>query len=288
MKNFLKISLLLFSVSLFSQDFLGKVEYQTIRNTTKKKEVKQKPENTSKEELSDGLTPEEKATIKEAVTKAYQKKYLLTFNKNEALFEQLQELEKPKPSEDGMTFSIKLSNDGNKYMNTKSKIYYHEEEIYSEEFVIKDSLQNIDWVISEESKKIGDYTCFKASYIKPVSKIAQERYDKYLERVNKGEQILFVVPKPEPITIIAWYTPEVPVSFGPSNVWGLPGLILQLEDENLMYLCTKVELKNNEKSKIKIPSNGKTVSKQEFEKLELKMQKKADENGGVIFSTHKE
>ena len=287
-KILFKICFLLFSVSLFSQDFLGKAEYQTVRNTNNSFTAKKKTEDSDKEDQADALTKEEKELVKEAVKQAYQKKYVLTFNKNEALFEEVKELEKPKPSAGDISFSMKISGDGNKYMNTKDKIFYQEEELFSEEFVIKDSLQKIDWVISEETKKIGDYNCFKATYVKPVSKLAQESYDKYLEKVEKGEQVFFEMKKPEPTTITAWYTPEIPVSFGPTNVWGLPGLILQLEDVSFIYLCTKVTLKNNEKSKIKIPNDGKLVSKKEFEKLQEKMQKRMDENGGVIFTTIKE
>ena len=288
MKNLFKISIFLFSSSLFSQDFAGKVEYQTIRNE-KNRTVKKSGENSEKEDAKDGLTKEEKAEIKDVVKKAFQKKYELTFNKNEAVFEQIQELDKPKPSGDGdFTISIKIPGDGNKYIDIKNKIYIEEEDLMDEEFLVKDSLQKIDWIISDESKKIGDYTCSKASYIKPISKSQQESYDKYLERIKKGEKTLFEVKKPEPTTVIAWYTTEIPVSFGPTGIWGLPGLILQLEDVNLIYLCTKVSLKNNEKVKIKIPNQGKIVSKKEFEKYQQKMQKRMDDNGGTIFTTTKE
>ncbi len=157
-----------------------------------------------------------------------------------------------------------------------------------EEFLVKDSLQKIDWILSDETKIIGDYNCFKATYIIPISKIHQQSYDKYLEKIEKGEKPLFEMKKPEPTTIIAWYTPEVPVSFGPAGIWGLPGLILQLEESRLIYLCTKVSLKNNEKAKIKIPNQGKVVSKKEFEKHQAKMQKRMDDNGGAIFTTTKE
>jgi GLPGLI family protein len=289
MKNLFKITFLLFSISLFSQDFLGKVEYQTMKNTNNSFTNKKKSENTEKEDAKDDLSKEDKIAVKEAITKAFQKKYLLTFNKNEALFEQVQELDKPKPSDDnGFSFSIKISGDGNKYINTKDKISIEEEDLMDEEFLVKDSLQKIDWTLSDETKKIGDYMCLKATYIIQISKIHQQSYDKYLEKIEKGEKPLFEIKKPEPTTVIAWYTPEIPVSFGPAGIWGLPGLILQLEESKLIYLCTKVSLKNNEKVKIKIPNQGKIVTKKEFEKFQEKIQKRMDDNGGAIFTTTKE
>lgn len=286
MKYLFKISLLLFSVSLFSQDFTGKVEYQTIRNE-KNRTVKKSTENSDKK-TPKVLTKEEEAEIKDVVKKAYQKKYELTFNKSEAVFEQILELEKPKPAGGDISFSISVSGDGNKYINTKNKIYIEEEDLMNEEFLVKDSLQKIDWTLSDETKVIGDYNCFKATYTIPISKIYQQSYDKYLKKIEKGEKPLFEMKKPEPTTVIAWYTPEIPVSFGPAGIWGLPGLILQLEDARLIYLCTKVSLKNNEKTKIKIPNQGKIVTKKEFEKYQEKLQKRMDDNGGAIFTTTKE
>lgn len=287
MKNLFIVSLLLTASTIFSQDFAGKVEYQTVRNE-KNRTVKKTNENSEKENAKDGFTKEELTEIKETVKKAYQKKYELSFNKNEAVFEQILELDKPKPAGGEMSFSIKMSGDGNKYINTKDKVYIEEEDLMDEEFLVKDSLQKIDWILSDETKIIGDYTCQKATYIIPVSKMQQKSYDTYLEKIKKGEKPLFEIKKPEPTTVIAWYTPEIPVSFGPAGIWGLPGLILQLEESRLIYLCTKVSLKNNEKIKIKIPNTGKIVTKKEFEKYQEKMQKRADENGGVIFSTTKE
>lgn len=282
MKNLPKLCLLLFSVTLFGQDFYGKVEYQTIRNKSKKETISVSKES-EKEAAEDALT----GFDKEAMAKAFQKNYLLTFNKNEALFEEVVALEKPKPGQGGVSISVSMSGDGDKYMNTKDKISYTEEDIFGDEFVIKDSLPKIAWQITNETKIIGDYNCVKATYIEPVSKNDLEAYERYQEKTKNGKPSFFEMKKPEPKTITAWYTSEIPVSFGPNGVWGLPGLILQLENENYIYFCTKVSIKNNETVKIKIPNSGKVISKKEYEKYEKKMQKRMEENDGVIFQETK-
>ncbi|MBP6126573.1 GLPGLI family protein [Flavobacterium sp.] len=279
MKNISKFCLLLFSATLFGQDFYGKVEYQTIQNKSKKEAVSISKES-EKESAKDALAGIDKEAFEEAMKKAFQKNYLLTFNKNEALFEEIVELEKPKPGQGGVSVSISMSGDGDKYMNTKEKISYTEEDIFGDEFVIKDSLPKIDWQITNETKIIGDYNCVKATYIEPVSKNDLEAYERQQEKIKNGKTTLFQMKKPEPQTITAWYASEIPVSFGPNGVWGLPGLILQLENENYIYFCTKVSLKNNEKVKIKIPNSGKVISKKEYEKYEKKMQKQMEDNDG--------
>jgi GLPGLI family protein len=283
MKNISKFCLLLFSATLFGQDFYGKVEYQTIQNKSKKEAVSISKES-EKESAEDAIAGIDKEAFEEAMKKAFQKNYLLTFNKNEALFEEVVALEKPKPGQGGVSFSVSvsMSGDGDKYMNTKDKISYTEEDIFGDEFVIKDSLPKIAWEISNETKIIGDYNCVKATYVEPVSKNDLEAYERQQEKIKNGKTTLFEMKKPEPKTITAWYTSEIPVSFGPNGVWGLPGLILQLENENYIYFCTKVSIKNNETVKIKIPNSGKVISKKEYEKYEKKMQKQMEDNGGTI------
>jgi GLPGLI family protein len=283
MKKISKFCFLLFSATLFGQDFYGKVEYQTIQNKSKKEAVSISKES-EKDAAEDALAGIDKEAFEEAMAKAFQKNYLLTFNKNEALFEEVVALEKPKPGQGGVSFSVSvsMSGDGDKYMNTKDKISYTEEDIFGDEFVIKDSLPKIDWQITNETKIIGDYNCVKATYTEPVSKNDLEAYERYQEKTKNGKSSLFEMKKPEPKTITAWYTSEIPVSFGPNGVWGLPGLILQLENENYIYFCTKVSIKNNETVKIKIPNSGKVISKKEYEKYEKKMQKQMEDNGGTI------
>lgn len=284
MKNLPKFCLLLFSATLFGQEFYGKVEYQTIQNKSKKEAVSVSKES-EKEAAEDAIAGIDKEAFEEAMKKAFQKNYLLTFNKTEALFEEVVALEKPKPGQGGVSFSVSvsMSGDGDKYMNTKDKISYTEEDIFGDEFVIKDSLPKIAWQITNETKIIGDYNCVKATYIEPVSKNDLEAYNRQQEKIKNGKTTLFEMKKPEPKTITAWYTSEIPVSFGPNGVWGLPGLILQLENENYIYFCTKVSIKNNETVKIKIPNSGKVISKKEYEKYEKKMQKQMEDNDGVIF-----
>lgn len=284
MKNLPKFCLLLFSATLFGQEFYGKVEYQTIQNKSKKEAVSVSKES-EKEAAEDAIAGIDKEAFEEAMKKAFQKNYLLTFNKTEALFEEVVALEKPKPGQGGVSFSVSvsMSGDGDKYMNTKDKISYTEEDIFGDEFVIKDSLPKIAWQITNETKIIGDYNCVKATYIEPVSKNDLEAYNRQQEKIKNGKTTLFEMKKPEPKTITAWYTSEIPVSFGPNGVWGLPGLILQLENENYIYFCTKVSIKNNETVKIKIPNSGKVISKKEYEKYEKKIQKQMEDNDGVIF-----
>ena len=67
--------------------------------------------------------------------------------------------------------------------------------------------------------------------------------------------------------VVAWYTPQIPVSQGPSDFWGLPGLILEVNVGTTTMLCSKVIMNPKEKTKIKAPEKGKVVVKTEYKEI---------------------
>ena len=86
---------------------------------------------------------------------------------------------------------------------------------------------------------------------------------------------------PKEITITAWYTPEIPVSQGPEGYWGLPGLILEVNDGKITILCSKIVLNPKEKAEIQAPSNGKEVSQKEYDEIVTKkMEEMSEMNNG--------
>ncbi len=69
-------------------------------------------------------------------------------------------------------------------------------------------------------------------------------------------------------TIEAWFTPEIPVSAGPAQYGGLPGLILTLavDSNRVVYTATKVDL-TTPVAKIAAPSEGSKVTRAEYDKV---------------------
>src|SRR5690606_15587719 len=84
----------------------------------------------------------------------------------------------------------------------------------------------IKWRITQETKKIGDYQCYKAI----SSEKLYSRQDHYYNK-----------------KIVAWFTPEIQVSFGPSRYSGLTGKILQIERDKITLTTTKININPNEK-----------------------------------------
>jgi hypothetical protein len=75
---------------------------------------------------------------------------------------------------------------------------------------------------------------------------------------------------PKEVTITAWYTPEIPISQGPENYWGLPGLILEVSDGKTVVLCSKIVMNSKEKAEIKAPTKGKEISQKEYDETVTK------------------
>lgn len=99
-----------------------------------------------------------------------------------------------------------------------------------------------EWDISTESKKIGDYLCYKAVYIK-----------KYMGRNGKMKTL--------PIT--AWFAPSLPYRYGPKQYYGLPGLILELHELYGVFLASEIKIGEEKHLSIEFPK-GKTITEEQY------------------------
>ena len=274
-----KLLVLLFVTSLsYSQEFQGRAYY--FSKTIFSADLKEENSESKKQD------PAFEKALQEALKEASEKSYLLTFNKSECIYEQEQQLEKPKAASGEMQISVSFSSsEGRKYINAKNKTSSIEDAILGKEFIIVENIEKPDWKLVDETKKIGDYTCFKAKLTIPVSDKQKKEYEEFLKK-EEIKSSLFKMEEPKEKIITAWYTPEIPASFGPNNYWGLPGLILEINEPETIILCSKVVLNTKEKATIKVPNNGTKVSQKEFDAIQKKKyDSMKDENGVIMFKT---
>jgi len=263
MKTKLVTLLLCLSGSLYmqAQDFKGIATYESKMTL---------PESAEKEDMPK-LDDEMEKMIEEAMESALHKTYTLAFDKNASLFAEEQKLEPVNPM---VNIRIERQGDGALYKNIKENKLLIETDLYEKEFLISDTLRKYQWKLEQDTKKIGSYTCYKATATIKASE------DEKKER----EGLLGAIAKDTKLTV--WYSPEIPVSHGPSSFWGLPGLILEANDGFTTYLCSKIVLNPKEKVEIKAPKKGQKVSAAEFEKIALKKAKEfQDANGGSNVKT---
>lgn len=275
MKAITLILITLISVSVQSQDFQGKAYYF------------------SKSKLELGkwgakLSAQQKKQIQERLKSRLEKTYVLTFNKEESIFKEDEKLDAMSGATDtwGKNFTP-----GSQYKNVKTNKLFQEQEFYGKKFLIKDKLQELEWVMGSETKKIGNYTCFKAVSVLPQSELNwwSFSWDKLRVKEKKTDLIAkeITINKPNNIDktiplaqIEAWYSPQIPVSHGPLEYWGLPGLILEISVGDTTMLCSKVVINPKDETNIEAPSKGEVVSKKEYQSIILNKMKEFRDNRG--------
>ena len=105
------------------------------------------------------------------------------------------------------------------------------------------SYKPIKWKLLNESKTIGKYRCFKA--------------------ISDND-------------IIVWYTPEIPLRYGPNLYHGPPGLVLEVYISKIRIVATKINYKNEKNCFIQKPKKGILVTEDKYKKM---LSEFADENG---------
>ena len=245
----------LMTVSIFAQDFSGRATYRTHRKSSIKLD-------STTMASSPGIQEQLEAQMR----KMFQKTYSLDFTKSKSVYKEVQELDAPNaPSSNGVMIMVQGSNGSNDvlYKNISENRMANKKELMGKVFLIRDNLVAYDWELMGETKNIGNYTCYKA-------KFEIEEEDIQINMID-GEVKEEKVTKKR--TLVAWYTPEVPISNGPSNYGGLPGLILEVNDGNQTIVCSEIVLNPKEVKEIKEPTKGKVVTRDEFSKISFEKTK---------------
>ncbi len=116
----------------------------------------------------------------------------------------------------------------------QNNIISSQKDIFENTYLIKDSSRNLEWKISDETREIAGFECRKA-----VTKICDSVY------------------------VVAFYTDQIPISAGPENFGGLPGLILGLAVPRLYttWFATKLELVEPTVAQLSPLQKGKKVTR---------------------------
>lgn len=278
MKNIAFIFTFLFGLLSNAQEFQGMAVYESKTSTADF--MKGMSQNRD-------ITPEMQKNIEARMQKMFEKTFILNFDKTSSIYKEEEKLEAPGQGGGRMMMSM-MGGGGTHYKNVKEQQYTVDKEAFGKEFLIIDSLPKYEWKLEGESRQIGNYTCFKATAVVPIDESdfrnfrfrggnnekenAEEKAKDSTKTSTTNLMDQWEMPKEKIIT--AWYTPEIPINQGPENYWGLPGLILEVNDGKTIILCSKIVLNSKEKVEIKAPTKGKKVTQEEFDET---MKKKMEE-----------
>lgn len=279
MKNTILAALLFVATFVKAQDFQGMAVYESKTSTA---EMMKNFGGGNRE-----ITPEMRQTIEERMRKMFEKTFILNFDKSASIYKEEEKLDAPGQNGGGRMMTSMMGGGGTQYKNVKEKMYSVDKEFFGKEFLIKDSLPSYKWQMTSETKKIGEYTCYKATAVVPTEasdfrnfrmrggdkeKEEKEKATKAKDSTDANKKTNFMedVEQIKEKTITAWYAPEIPINQGPDKYWGLPGLILEVNDGTTIILCSKIALNVKEKAEIKAPKTGKVVTQKEYDETVTK------------------
>lgn len=199
------------------------------------------------------------ATVKKTLPEESRK----IFSNDEMGRAQLKANEEPKPcdykmiiseKESSFTYVEKINNDqdqsfdirvapagfGTTYHNISDSTTRTNYDVYGKKYFSLDPLKKFDWKLTKETKNIMGYEVRKA--------IAEDEFAKY----------------------VAWYTSKIPISNGPAEFWGLPGLIIEIQksskemDYKVWYSAQSIT-PSDKKLKIIKPNQGTQIKQEEID-----------------------
>ncbi len=169
--------------------------------------------------------------------------YSLKFNEQESLFKS------------NKTMSIDKSNTSQLAAITAGKgVFYtdltHDKLIHQtvlitngQTYRVLRKLSDYNWQITEERKRIKGYLCYKA-ILQPKTK--------------------------QKFTTVAWFCPQLPLSFGPSKSGGLPGLILEFHEKGAIIFYADSIKFSAETVSINKPKEGRLITQEDFKRIVMK------------------
>lgn len=141
---------------------------------------------------------------------------------------------------------IVIGSNINYYCDLKKQIIIREHEFDGNNYNITSHFKDNNWKLINESKDIEGYICYKAEKIRTFQNSAGKT-------INSK--------------ITAWYTPKIPISLGPKNHVGLPGLIIELKEKGSIFYVTKINLNPKEKIIVINPKKGIKITEKEYSKI---------------------
>ena len=172
--------------------------------------------------------------------------FVLYFNKNESIYKQKDSIEKMKVDINKRKKPSFLKNFGGglrKYytnLQNKQLLVQEDSEVLENKYLI--SYDFSKWKLLNETKKIGNYVCYKAIKNDTKSDLEEKKQT------------------------IVWYTPKIPTRFGPKLYNGLPGLVLEVNRGQIVFLATKIILNPKETIIIKKPKKGIKITSTKYRK----------------------
>ncbi|AKA35476.1 GLPGLI family protein [Flagellimonas lutaonensis] len=170
--------------------------------------------------------------------------YKLTINGHHSIFIPAKSLASDYESNNFRELSTSFGGTkGSFYINRRDSIYFTKKHFSGQDFRV--TLKPKKWEISKETKLICGFKCQKATSVDKIKN-------------SKGEFVF---------DITAWFCTDLPSFFGPAGYFGLPGLILELDNGKIKLTATKIMFDDSGDIMVKPFKKGIMLSEQEYDSI---------------------
>lgn len=212
-------------------------------------------------------------------------KFELLFNESASLYRSVVDDEAPDPFANagggggGMRMNFRMPTTTT-YTDIAKQTQYEERAFFEKEFLIVDSLKQYKWKLSEETKTIAKQLCKKATTMITAPQQMRVRISRGGE--NNTDSASNAPKPPKETELVVWYAENIPVSIGPDNYSGLPGVIMEMDVDNGAQVTTAVEVSAKYPKKELIqPTKGDKMTRAQFQEQMQKLMQEMQRGGGI-------
>ncbi len=198
--------------------------------------------------------PPDRAEMKDMIPQFRTAKFELYYTEEASKYkERKQEEEEITGTQGNAQFRMRMNAPHREvYKNLTEDKMVDEREFMTKMFLIKGKAAPFAWKIADGQKKIMDYACMQATY--------QDSTHSY----------------------VVWFTPQIPVSNGPDEYGGLPGMIMQVDINGGERTITAIEVVDEavDAELLQEPTKGKEVTQEEFREIMREKMKEMEATHG--------
>ncbi len=172
----------------------------------------------------------------------------LLFSANESLFRNVEEDEDDAPNANGVQIKM-IRPEATFYRNFEKNLMVDYREFISKNYLVTDTIAQLNWKMTGETKQVLGYNCLKAMWL-----------DTLRARM-----------------VAVWFTDEIGVPAGPVTFCNLPGMVLEVDINNgeIQYVATKINFVKVDKKVLVAPTKGEKIGDLAFQKLVAEATKKS-------------
>jgi len=137
------------------------------------------------------------------------------------------------------------------YVSLQDSMLIYKKSFFGKDYRVTKPWHHIRWTLTSAQKDIGGYRCYRAIGLQEETLIAKD---------STGRTIY---PRKTAV-IYAWFTPDIPLPFGPGEYFGLPGMILDAYHtrQHMRFRAEKIE--TDVPVEITMPKQGEIITREEL------------------------